>query len=248
MIVHQIERFVQVRLAERFGWKSVLWTAWLGTPIHELSHAFFCKVFNHRIDEMQLFEPDLRSGRLGYVKHSFRKRNWFEEIGNVFIGIAPLIGGTLALMVLLFVFYYDVAIEAATQFRDRPEDQGVWDATLDATKNLLSRICQWTNFGTLRFWVFAYLVLCVGNHMAPSRSDYDGARRGVWMLAIVVFVGVFVLSFLTGNSESLLPGVLEILAPVFSLLMLAVILCVLTAILTFVVTLPFKQKYSIQVG
>ena len=68
------------------------------------------------------------------------------------------------------------------------------------------------------------------------------------MLAIVVFVGVFALSFLTGNSETLLPGVLEVLAPVFSLLMLAVILCVLTAILTFVATLPFKQKYVIQVG
>ncbi len=248
LIVHRIERFVQIHLAERFGWKSVLWTGWLGTPIHELSHAFFCKVFQHRIDEMQLFEPDLKSGRLGYVKHSYRKKNWYQEIGNVFIGVAPLFGGTIALMVLLMIFYDDVLVEIATILRDRPADQSVWDATVDATGNALLGIFQWSNLATARFWVFAYLLLCVGNHMAPSKSDYSGAMRGSWMLALIIFGAVFVLSLASGNSDQLLPTVMEFLAPIFVVLLLAVILCVSAAILTFVVTLPFKKKYFIQVG
>ena len=63
-IIHQIERLTQRRLAERFGWRSIMWTGWLGTPIHELSHAIMCLAFRHRIDEMALFEPDEDAGRL----------------------------------------------------------------------------------------------------------------------------------------------------------------------------------------
>ncbi len=96
--VHWLEHFIQSRLATRFGWRSVLVTGWLGTPIHELSHAAMCLLFRHRIDEIQLFDPDVREGRLGYVRHSYRKGNWFEEAGNVLIGTAPLIGGSVVLM------------------------------------------------------------------------------------------------------------------------------------------------------
>lgn len=248
LIIHRIERFIQIHLAERFGWKSVLWTGWLGTPIHELSHAFFCKVFQHRIDDMQLFEPDLQTGRLGYVKHSFRKKNWYQEIGNVFIGVAPLIGGTAALISLLFIFYSDVVYDITASFRERSADQSLWMATVEIAWNALTKICQLKNLATARFWVFAYLVLCVGNHMAPSRSDYDGAMRGSWMLGILVFASVFVLNLATQNLETILPQFMEILAPVFVVLMLTVILCILAAVLVFLVTLPFKQKYVVKTG
>lgn len=248
LIVHRIERFVQIHLAERFGWKSVLWTAWLGTPIHELSHAFFCKVFQHKIDEMQLFEPDINEGRLGFVKHSYRKKNWYQEIGNVFIGVAPLFGGTLGLFILLMIFYPNVMEEIAGTFNHRPVEQSIWTATLDATQVAIQNLCQWSNLGTKRFWVFAYLVLCIGNHMAPSRSDYQGALRGSWQLAVIVFAVVFLLSMAMRNSDQMLPQTLEILAPIFVMLMLSLTLCSSTALLIYLITLPFKKKYAVPRG
>ncbi|MGO0807158.1 hypothetical protein ACTPEF_24675, partial [Clostridioides difficile] len=33
-------------------------------------------------------------GILGYVSHSYKKDNLYQSIGNFFIGIAPIIGGT----------------------------------------------------------------------------------------------------------------------------------------------------------
>ncbi len=246
-LVHRLEIFVQIRLAERFGWKVVLWTGWLGTPLHELSHAVMCKVFRHKIIEMQLFEPDLKTGRLGYVRHSWKK-NWFEEVGNVFIGIAPLIGGTLGLFLLLLLFYFDVLKDAASVFQERSADQTILKLTLDGTTTILAGVCQWTNMFTGRFWLFIYLVLCVGTHMAPSRSDYDGAKRGVLLLSAIVVpavMAVVVLRYwLTGNTESLLPAVMEIMAPIFALLLLALILSSIAAIVIFLVTLPFRQRYS----
>lgn len=248
LIVHQIERFIQIRLAERFGWKSVLITGWLGTPIHELSHAFFCLVFRHRIDEIQLFEPDLKSGRLGYVHHSYHKNNQFQRVGNVFIGMAPLIGGAIALIGLLLIFYPNAAMQAIEALREQSENQSIWQATANSTWGVLVEIFQVSNLATARFWVFSYLILCVGNHMAPSRSDYEGAARGGVLLSVFVFVVVFLISLFSNNSESLLPSALEILTPVFAVLILAVILCSIGAALTFLITIPFQKKYHIQLG
>ena len=89
---HLIEAVVQRRLVERFGWKAALWTGWIGTPIHETSHAILCWVFGHQIDAIALFEPDSREGRLGYVRHSYQRGDWWQEAGNLFIGLAPLAG------------------------------------------------------------------------------------------------------------------------------------------------------------
>ncbi len=243
-IVHRLERLIQIRLAERWGWKSVLWTGWLGTPLHELSHAAMCLLFRHKIDEMQLFEPDLKTGRLGYVKHSFRKGNWFEEIGNVFIGVAPLGGGVIGLALLLLIFFPSSFNEAIQMLRERGEDQSVWQITTDTTLAIVQSVCTWGNLVTPKFWLFLYLVLCVGNHMAPSPSDYAGARRGILMLAVVIFAVVFLLCLATGNPEKLLPTVMEILAPIFAVLLLAIILCIAAYGVVFLVTMPFQKKYQ----
>lgn len=244
-IIHKLERLVQIRLAERFGWKVILWTGWLGTPIHELSHALMCLVFRHKIDDMQLFEPDLKSGRLGYVKHSFRKGNWFEEIGNVFIGVAPLVGGIVFLVFFLYLFYPDVMQSAVDVFQSNDEEKSVWKATWNATFAVVGGLFDWSHLFTPRFWLFIYLVLCVGTHMAPSRSDYHGARRGIGLLAIVVFLGAYVMHLLTGNSDKVFEFTMQTFAPIFAVLLLAVLLCMIAMVVIFLVTIPIKQKYVV---
>jgi len=233
LIIHFLEHAIQRRLSLRFGWKSVLWTGWLGTPIHELSHVAMCYLFRHRIDELVLFEPDQYSGRLGYVRHSFRRGNWFEEIGNVFIGIAPLIGGTMALAVLLWTFYPDAAVAAG----DDSSATGVITATFATAGAICNNILQWSHFGTFRFWVFLYLVLCVGSHMAPSSSDYAGAGRGAILLGLLLFVILLIVVVTVGDLDRLASSVVDILSPVFALLTLAVVLC---SIATLVVTLVLE--------
>ena len=243
MLAHRLEIFVQIRLAERFGWNAVLWTGWLGTPLHELSHAAMCVLFRHKIVELKLFEPDLKTGRLGYVKHSWGK-NWYEEVGNVFIGVAPLMGGALGLFFLLFMFYPEVLKNGVSALREQGSGVSTWGATWNATTTILAGVCQWTNLFTGRFWLFVYLVLCVGTHMAPSRSDYDGAKRGVTLLAMIVFTAVALLCLVTGNSSTLLPAVTELMAPLVALLLLSVTLCVVAAGVIFLVTIPFRQRYA----
>lgn len=228
LIVHWLEQTIQGRLSRRFGWNSVLWTGWLGTPIHESSHALMCALFRHRIDEVAFFEPDRQSGRLGYVRHAFRKGNWFEELGNVFIAIAPLIGGGLALLGLLWLFYPGPASSAGSMAKTA--DNGVMlivqQSGLQAWQ-LIQQIVTLDSLQTPRFWVFAYLVLCVGSHMAPSESDYAGTGRGGLVLATILLLALLISSVLALPLEDLIASLASLMVPLFAVLGLTVVLCLI---------------------
>jgi len=245
LIIHWFEKVIFVRLAERFGWKVVLWTGWLGTPIHELSHALMCKVFNHRIDEMALFEPDLQTGRLGYVKHSFRRGNWFEELGNFFIGIAPLAGGSLALAALLWVFFPD-AVSAAVTAPGEGTTEGALANVAETTFAILAEILTLQNIASLRFWVFIYLVLCVGGHMAPSRSDYQGAIRAGLMVGAVLLIIALTLALLQFDLGSSIEQFANLLAPLFALFLLTIALCGLATGLVVLLTIPIPKTHRVR--
>jgi hypothetical protein len=241
LALHKLESASQTRLARRFGWKSVLWTGWLGTPIHEFSHAVLCLLFRHRIQRVALFEPDPASGRLGYVSHSYDSRNVYQVVGNFFIGVAPFAGGALALYGLLWLFEPQAAREAMSADRIAPAVAGgdlfaAAKMLVSEILDLLSRLVTLEHLGALPFWLFLYLVLCVGSHLAPSPADYKGAwSGGLLLLGLLLLFNVFQLAI--GGRPGLVTAVLAAtLGPVLALLVLAVALNGLTSPLVFAVT------------
>ena len=241
-VIHFLEQLIQRRLAERFGWNSVLWTGWLGTPIHELSHALMCRVFHHRIDEIALFEPDRQSGRLGFVRHSFKTGNWYQELGNFFIGIAPLMGGSVVLVVLLWLFFPD-SISAAFAASKEAEIRGPIDQLTAIIAAIAENIFAAKNWASGRFWLFVYFVLCVGGHMAPSPSDYEGASRGVIFVGgglIVLAVGLAAVGI---GSQDMIEGMIGLLGPLFAILAITVVLCAIASVFVWVITAAFPQRF-----
>lgn len=248
IIFHLIETIVQRRLVERFGWKAALWTGWIGTPIHETSHAILCWVFGHQIDQMALFEPDSREGRLGYVRHSYQRGDWWQEAGNLFIGLAPLAGGTLALLALTSLMYPSLV----RHFWDTSSSLGQWEGATEgwqlslwnlvhSTTYAFGELFSWKNLTTVRFWLFLYLTLCITSHMAPSGSDYQGAKKGTLVL-IVVWLTINVAYALIGLSVEDWGGALAPLWQlVFSMLMLAVALGAVVSVVVFLFTLLWDQ-------
>ena len=243
LVVHALERISQRQLAQRFGWKSVMWTGWLGTPIHEMSHVVMCLLFRHRIHEVAFFEPDEKSGRLGYVRHSCRKKSWFEELGNPFIAIAPLMGGSAVLLILINVFYgglfeYQSGGTGSLGIQSVPD----W---LDSVANVLGSVFRPEHFASLKFWVFNYLVICVGSHMAPSRSDYQGAGRGGLILAGFLVATTITLSALMQPPADLIPRIAELLSPLFAMfLTIGLLLSFVTLIISLFVQL-FPQRFRV---
>ncbi len=224
---HFLEISIQSMLALRFGWRSIMWTGWLGTPIHELSHVVACWTFGHRVDEVRLFDPDVKTGRLGFVRHSYRRGNWFEELGNVFIGTAPLVGGSLVMLLLLFLFFPRLANELL--HHPAMSEANSWGELFSglhqAFGEFVTGLFAWKNLATLRLWVFLYLVLCVASHMAPSRSDYEGAGRG----SVLAVTGAFAASFLTmlfsRNPFAVALSAFQLAMPIIIMGILSIVLC-----------------------
>ena len=249
LLLHWLERQIQLPLVRRFGWRSILWTGWLGTPIHELSHVVLCKIFGHRVDEMALFKPDRNSGRLGYVKHSFNRKNYLQVVGNFFIGIAPLAGGSFVLLLLVRVFYPSAAEQVinAKSFHAAIANGLVIDSLrtfFEIGFSVLSKIVTLDNVASIQFWLFIYLTLCVGSHMAPSRDDYRGALGGGVLVLLILFLTNAVLLIVRNDTGDLIGTLATVLGPALGMLSLCVILCSLVALLVFLGTSVLDMAFG----
>lgn len=186
--MHFLSTFIQQRTVYLVGFKAwlILFKA-IGTPIHELGHAVFCLIFGHKIDEMALFKPS-PDGTLGYVNHRYNKRNLYHQIGNFFIGIGPIILGSV---VILGAAYFLVGKDLFTQAKISPDMliNAPLQAFTEAGRGLgetFSLLFKASNFLNWKIYVFLYLVFAIGNSITLSPPDLKSA--GIGFLYFIVFL------------------------------------------------------------
>ncbi len=213
VILHALERVTTSALLATFGRPAVLVTGWLGTPIHELSHAALCPVFGHTIVELKLFQPSSKDGTLGYVRHGYNPHNPWAVIGNAFIGLAPLFGGSLALWGAARWLVPDLIGDASTASSLRSH--------VSASLNSVTALATYADVSSWRFWVFTYVVLCVGSHLAPSGEDLRGALPGGALLLLLTFAGLAV----ARPEHATIARAASVVSPMVGILALAVALC-----------------------
>lgn len=149
-------------------------TGFIGTPVHELSHAAMCLLFGHRITEIRLFRIS-DDGTLGYVSHTYNRRNVYQQIGNFFIGVAPI----LCISAILYGFAY-LLLPSFT-------------ATVSETSASLSASSIWASVeaffmgaASWQWWVFVLVGMLLALHMNLSVADIKGAWSGLIVLLVVV--------------------------------------------------------------
>ena len=153
-------------------------TGFLGTPIHELSHAVFCLLFGHRIKKICLWTAKPQNGNIGYVTHTYRKRNLWHQIGNFFIGIAPIIGGSAVLLILLRLLLPDTAASLFSFSHDLPHEKlKMMEALLGQVFLTLRTLFDPSNFLRFHFYLYLFLAVLIVLHMEISGSDI---RSGLW--------------------------------------------------------------------
>jgi hypothetical protein len=164
----------------------------IGTPVHELSHLLAALVFRHKIKRFSLFSPDA-SGRLGYVEHAYDPQSLYQRVGCFFVGIAPLLGGFLALLLLtrLFLprFSFHAPALSAPCLVGLHDGHSAWQAVQALAKDIVNIgrgfIAQPPPL-SLRTGIYLYLALGIGSHMYPSLSDFKGMVPGVLTLYILI--------------------------------------------------------------
>ncbi|WP_298941364.1 hypothetical protein [uncultured Psychromonas sp.] len=188
-----LQRLVFLLSAKILDGKVIYLSAWIGTPIHELSHALFCFIFGHKIQKMVLFNPDKR-GTLGYVTHSYNNRNLWQVMGNFFIGIAPLFGGLLGLYLVTWLLLDD-AVNFFNLLRVSTF-QNLANIQLSQLVLLNEQIFQFIEsayiVSPIKVIIWAYLCAAISLHLSPSKEDLKGAWVGFF---IFIFLALTLMMF-----------------------------------------------------
>ena len=166
----------------------------IGTPIHELGHALMCIVFGHKIKEIKLYRPNANDGALGYVSHTYNPRNLYQQIGNFFIGIAPIICGSGVLWLLMFLLVPDIyekvflELQMITLLSNDFTDSSVYLGYIDLLFGVIGSIFDFANADDGLWWIFIVLALLISSHMELSLPDIKSGLLGFFYLAGILLV------------------------------------------------------------
>ncbi|MCO5382238.1 MAG: hypothetical protein NHB15_09270 [Methanosarcina barkeri] len=195
-----------------FGWKGIMFTAWIGTPIHELGHLLMCYVFRHRISKFKLFDHKAKDGILGYVNHGWNQKSLYQNIGNFFIGMGPIFSGTAALVIGMYLFLpgsFDTFANYLTLEPAQP-DRYMLTEIFALTADLFESIFSAENITSVNFWIYFALAIGISSHIALSREDLKGAGRGLVTIFFFLLLVNVVALILNADFSEFFTGILAL--------------------------------------
>lgn len=196
LILNFETRFIENRAVSTLGrgWYLGLF-GWLGTSVHELGHAFFCLVFGHKITDLSLFSPNTETGTLGYVKHSYNRKNIYQLAGNFFIGIGPILLGTAVIFLLVYWLLSLNPFSTGSYFSFASSELSSWgtfrelfQSLWNSSGHLFLEIFSWQHLSSWQLYVFIYLVFAIGSSITLSPSDIKAALIGFIMIVVLIYI------------------------------------------------------------
>ena len=251
LIINVLSQFTYKSLEKAFGNGGVYLAAWLGTPLHELGHALFCVIFRHKIEDIKFFKPDKVNGTLGYVYHTWNKKNPWHIMGNFFIGIGPIILGCMVLFGLFYILIpgssqvWDVIPIQSTGL-DGQSARIYLDAWSNSALAFIRLIFTTDNLVNWRFWVFLYLAVCLSANIRLSWSDFKHTVSGLGCFIIPFFLFNLIILLVSSSSEALFPLAAAWLGAVYGMLILALVMSLTGFILIYIIAaVYYRLRYRL---
>ncbi|CAM3115164.1 hypothetical protein [Sporolactobacillus spathodeae] len=196
LLLGSMEQQTNARTIQVFGMKGIYATAWIGTPIHELGHALLCLLFRHQITAIKWFQRPDDHGTIGYVMHRYHPESFYQKTGNLFIGVAPLFSGSLAIMAAAYLllppnsrdFFGSLIAFRQTLSLLNPASWLFWLQTFIA---MMGALFSPVNFYDLNYWLFLWLSVSIASHMSLSQEDIKGASSGAGLFFLLCLLASF---------------------------------------------------------
>lgn len=250
-IIEFMESKSNYYLQRTFGYGGIVVTGF-GTVVHELSHLIFAVIGCMRIEEVKLFRPikGKKDGVLGYVNYRYNEKNYYHKIFLVLVGIAPIIGGTITILLslkLLLPTVYALLFENITNI-----NMSLNLFSIDLYKELFLVIISFMqklfvvdNFMNISFWIFVFIVLSVASHMSLSGADIKGAIKGIPALFILLILINLIMSLFGVGMNITYKYVTMMNMYVIMFLCISILFSVVNVLITFAlykfVTLTIKR-------
>lgn len=226
------------------GPKILLATGFIGTPIHELSHALMCIVFGHKIRKIKLYDPDPTSGTLGYVDHSYNRKNLYHQIGNFFIGVSPLLFGAFLIVLLMYLLVPSVFLSVtgvAFELSVGPTFP-IGEILAFFWSAIMAIFCS---LGSLEGWIFILLSILIATHMELSGSDIKSGLWGLlFILLIYIPISVTVGIFSPTGFDSLTKALASfgiVFSALLSISVIFLLFLIITALIIKILVTSFKR-------
>lgn len=179
---------------------SVYGTGLIGTPIHETSHLLMCLVFFHKVNAVKFFQINDEDGVLGYVNHSWNPRNIYQQIGNYFIGVAPIAVGTLIIYFGMQYFLPNTFSQISTYFKEfsfLPSDgiMNIFGNVFTLFGGMMKSMFAEFSIGW-KWWVFMLVSLCIAIHMSLSGADIKGSLVAIPLMIVLLLAVNLVLGLI----------------------------------------------------
>jgi len=201
LVVGLLNRAFYSLVGYRFGRIVCMATGFIGVPVHEIGHAVFCIIFGHRIVEMKLYQPNSADGTLGYVNHSYNRRNVYHQIGNFFIGFGPILFGSavlLAMMVGLVPSLFE-AFRDGSDFSEVPNLDVISLSALghifEVMRGASLAFFSSSDIGDWRWWLFMVPACSIALHMSLSVPDIKSSWVGFGFILLTLLLVNIVLFF-----------------------------------------------------
>lgn len=245
LLIQCISQMSFKSLANAFGVGGTYIVAWLGTPIHELGHAFFCLIFGHKISDIRFFKPDQNTGTLGYVYHKWNPKNPWHVTGNFFIGIGPMILGSAVLFTLFYFLIpgsagiWESISSGVKAAGEAPSFMSYLSVFKDSALAILNIIFMSSKPELWQFWIFLYLSICIASNVRLSWADIKSSLSGLGCIIIPVFILNLVLMLVGKDSGIFLPYTASVLGIIYSLLIFSLVMALIGFLFIYVISAVF---------
>lgn len=235
-LVIELTRRITLKL---IPYKMFQCTCFLGTPVHEIGHAAMCLIFGHKINDIKLLQFNSEDGCMGYVEHTYNPKNIYHRIGNFFIGIGPIIFGSLVLLLLLWLLlpntfssYFNALNANVDELSFSSVFKVIKNGSIVLFKSLIS------SYNKVGLYIFILLGWQISSHMSLSIEDMKGALDGLVFITIIITVVTLVMYYIFKpffNTYLKYVGIIGCYA--FMFLLISLIFCIISLILGLIVKL-----------
>jgi hypothetical protein len=253
--LYGVTRTASSRVVRAFGWRGLLVFSWVGTPIHELSHALLVLATGGRLTKVNLFKANQATGELGSVSYTYKSR---APVRKAMVAVAPLAGGTLALIAVSYLLLPDVLRIALDGPGLDAGEQSLVEMVATLASNLirtLGRVFELLSsrevLARWQTWLWAYLAICIGSRLSPSSVDWRQIRPAALIGAGLCVLGGIALA-LWGRFGGTLDGPLGarralarttgVVVTVNGALSVTLLFCVFASLVLILAALPFGGR------
>lgn len=167
--------------AGKYNVRSI--SAFIGTPIHEFGHYIFAKIFRFKVQDAQFFPSKIKDNgdgtvTLGFVRWSAPKYRITNSIGMLFIGIGPVITGTIVITMLTYFFEPDFFYSVQNKMIKQSFDLNFFENFYNTIKILIDSAIEQRVLG-VKFIIYLILVSMIAIHMNLSAPDIMVSLMGL---------------------------------------------------------------------